>query len=328
MADGFEVVTNSFLEYKKQFVKMSTLCIYRAIIQKHILPTFKERKQLEKYEINEFVKNKRNDGLSRKRIKDILVVLKRILRFAQKNHRRKIDVSEIRVPLKEEKKNIQVLSKKDERKLLSYLQENFSFENLGILICLQTGMRIGEICGLMWKDISLDCNEISVNRTIERIYLNEKEKKTELIVSEPKTIHSKRSIPLTSSLLKIRKPLKKIVNDSFYLLTNSSKPLEPRVYRNHFKKLLNDLGINPIKFHGLRHTFATRCIECNSNYKAVSSILGHSNISITLDLYVHPSNDEKKRCIENRRKGIEGRKKFLCLKINSWKFLCFRSHIR
>lgn len=310
MADGFEVVTNSFLEYKKQFVKMSTLCIYRAIIQRHILPTFKERKQLEKYEINEFVKNKRNDGLSRKRIKDILVVLKRILRFAQKNHRRKIDVSEIRVPLKEEKKNIQVLSKKDERKLLSYLQENFSFENLGILICLQTGMRIGEICGLMWKDISLDCNEISVNRTIERIYLNEKEKKTELIVSEPKTIHSKRSIPLTSSLLKIRKPLKKIVNDSFYLLTNSSKPLEPRVYRNHFKKLLNDLGINPIKFHGLRHTFATRCIECNSNYKAVSSILGHSNISITLDLYVHPSNDEKKRCIENRRKGIEGRKNF------------------
>ena len=212
--------------------------------------------------------------------------------------------------MKEEKKNIQVLSKKDERKLLSYLQENFSFENLGILICLQTGMRIGEICGLMWKDISLDCNEISVNRTIERIYLNEKEKKTELIVSEPKTIHSKRSIPLTSSLLKIRKPLKKIVNDSFYLLTNSSKPLEPRVYRNHFKKLLNDLGINPIKFHGLRHTFATRCIECNSNYKAVSSILGHSNISITLDLYVHPSNDEKKRCIENRRKGIEGRKDF------------------
>ena len=135
---------------------------------------------MEEYEINEFVKNKRNDGLSRKRIKDILVVLKRILRFAQKNHRRKIDVSEIRVPLKEEKKNIQVLSKKDERKLLSYLQENFSFENLGILICLQTGMRIGEICGLMWKDISLDCNEISVNRTIERIYLNEKEKKTEL----------------------------------------------------------------------------------------------------------------------------------------------------
>ena len=308
MADSFEVVVNSFLDYKKQFVKKSTLCIYRAIIKNHIMPTFKDYMQTEDVKLQEFVKDKINSGLSRKMIRDIVVVLKMILRFAQSNHRRKVDIQEIHFPSKEEKKKTKVRSKTDERKLFSYLKENFSFENLGILICLQTGMRIGEICGLRWKDISLDCNEISVNRTVERIYLNEEGKKTELIIGEPKTIHSKRCIPLTSSLLKIIKPLKRIVNGSFYLLTNSDKPIEPRVYRNHFKNLLCKLGINPIKFHGLRHTFATRCIENNTNYKAVSSILGHSSISITLDLYVHPSNDEKRKCIENRRKDIEGRK--------------------
>lgn len=305
MAGGFEMTAISFMEYKKKLVKLPTMCVYRTIIQKHLIPFFENKERIDENDIQAFIKKKRDDDLSPKMIKDIIVVLKMIISFAKKSKMLDVDVQEISFPIKEQKNKIQVLSKKEERKLLSYLRENFSFENLGILICLQTGRRIGEICGLKWKDISLDGNEISVNRTVERIYRNEDGKKTELIIGEPKTIHSKRSIPRCSSLLKIIKPLKKVVNDSFYLLTNSLKPLEPRVYRNHFNLLLTDLGISPIRFHSLRHTFATRCIESNTNYKAVSSILGHSSISITLDLYVHPNRDEKKKCIENRRKEIE-----------------------
>lgn len=101
------------------------------------------------------------------------------------------------------------------------------------------------------------------------------------------------------------KPLKKIVNSSFFVLTNSDKPTEPRTYRNYYKRLLNQLGIPPLKFHGLRHSFATRCIESNCDYKTVSVLLGHSNISTTLNLYVHPNMDQKKKCVEQMLKSLK-----------------------
>mgnify|MGYP002711322827 CR=1 FL=1 len=298
MAGRFEEICNLFVEKKKRYVRISTICVYRTIIDKHLIPYFKDKEEINDELVQGFILDKLNCGYSTKRIKDRIVVLKRVASFSMKLNRRERNLSRTLFPLKEEKKNTPVRSKKEERKLILYLETHFSFENLGVLICLQTGLRIGEICGLMWKDISIETNEISVNRTIERIYLNGKEEKTKLIVSQPKTISSKRSIPLSSSLLRIRKPLKKIVNDSYYLLTNSLKPIEPRVYRKHFNRRLMDAGIKPIRFHGLRHTFATRCIEYNANCKAVSSILGHSNISTTLNLYVHPNGEEKKKCIE------------------------------
>ncbi len=100
---------------------------------------------------------------------------------------------------------------------------------------------------------------------------------------------------LQKELIRILKPLKKIVNGNYYILTNEEKPTEPRTYRNYYKKLMKDLNIPELKFHGLRHSFATRCIESNCDYKTVSVILGHSNISTTLDLYVHPNMEQKKK---------------------------------
>ena len=81
------------------------------------------------------------------------------------------------------------------------------------------------------------------------------------------------------------------------VLTNDIKPTEPRTYRSYYEKLLKELDIPKLKFHGLRHSFATRCIESKCDYKTVSVILGHSNISTTLNLYVHPNIEQKKKCI-------------------------------
>ncbi len=94
------------------------------------------------------------------------------------------------------------------------------------------------------------------------------------------------------------RPLKKIVNGKFYVLTNEKKPTEPRTYRNYYKRMMEQLNIPPLKFHGLRHSFATRCIESNCDYKTVNVILGHSDITTTLNLYVHPNMEQKKRCID------------------------------
>ena len=119
-------------------------------------------------------------------------------------------------------------------------------------------------------------------------------KHTELIIDTPKTKNSIRDIPMTNDLHRILKPLKKIVNKDYYILTNDEKPIESCTYRNYYKRLIKRLGIPDLKFHGLRHSFATRCIEGKCDYKTVSVILGHSNISTTLNLYVHPNLEQKK----------------------------------
>jgi integrase len=101
------------------------------------------------------------------------------------------------------------------------------------------------------------------------------------------------------------KPIKKIVNGSYYVLTNESKPTEPRTYRNYYDKLIKQLDVPKLKFHGLRHSFATRCIESKCDYKTVSVLLGHSNINTTLNLYVHPNFEQKKKCIDNMIKALK-----------------------
>ena len=129
--------------------------------------------------------------------------------------------------------------------------------------------------------------------------------KISVIIGTPKTQNSIRDIPMNKELLKMLRPLKKIVNGKFYVLTNEEKPTEPRTYRNYYKRMMEQLNIPPLKFHGLRHSFATRCIESNCDYKTVSVILGHSDITTTLNLYVHPNMEQKKRCIDKVFKSIK-----------------------
>lgn len=188
---------------------------------------------------------------------------------------------------------------------MNYLRDNFTFRNLGIFICLNTGMRIGEICGLKWENVDTDLGVIQVRKTLQRIYvLDEGEKHTELLLDTPKTTNSIRDIPMSNELIKVLKPIKKVVNDNFFVISNDANPIEPRTYRNYYKKLLKKLDIDELKFHGLRHSFATRCIESNADYKTVSVILGHSNISTTLNLYVHPNHEQKKKCINKMLKSL------------------------
>ena len=109
---------------------------------------------------------------------------------------------------------------------------------------------------------------------------------------------------MNRELLRMVKSVKKIVNNSFFVLTNEVKSTEPRTYRNYYKSFVDNLGIPHLKFHSLRHTFATRCIESNCDYKTVSVLLGHSNISTTLNLYVHPNTEQKKKAINQMFRSL------------------------
>ncbi|WP_241313483.1 tyrosine-type recombinase/integrase [Elizabethkingia anophelis] len=290
---------------KKQYVKKSSLSAYTLLIENHLLPNFGNKIAIEEADVQSFVFQKLETGLSHKTIKDILIVLKMILKFGAKNKWLQYTPFDIQFPTEREKHNIEVLTKTDQKKIMNYIQEHFTFRNLGVYICLSAGMRIGEVCALTWEDIDTDNGIISVNRTIQRIYVIEDgTRRTELILDTPKTKNSIREIPISKDLLRILKPFKKIVNQSFFVLTNDAKPTEPRTYRSYYKNLMKELKMPELKFHGLRHSFATRCIESNCDYKTVSVLLGHSNISTTLNLYVHPNMEQKKKAIEQMFKAL------------------------
>ena len=295
----FSKIVALWKEDKKQYVKRSTFAAYTLLIENHILPTFGEMALVEEQDVQTFVFRKLNEGLSHKTIKDILIVLKMILRFGAKNQMTEYRQIDIKFPTEREKHSIDILNRSHQKQIMEYIRLHFTFKNLGIYICLSAGMRIGEICALTWDDLDVENGIIHVRKTIQRIYVIEEHRKyTEVILDTPKTKNSIREIPMTKNLLKMIRPIKKIVNGNFYVLTNEPKPTEPRTYRNYYKQFMQSLGLPLMKFHGLRHSFATRCIESKCDYKTVSVLLGHSNISTTLNLYVHPNLEQKKRCME------------------------------
>ena len=298
-------ITEEWKEEKKKYVKKSTYAAYQLLIQNHIKPYFGDLYEVNEEKVQQFVFDKLDAGLSEKTIRDIIIVLKMILKFGIKNGYLEYAQIDAKFPSKQEKKDLDVLSKADQKKFMEHLRNNFTFKNLGIFICLSTGMRIGEICGLRWCDVDTAAGVIKVRHTLQRIYIIEGETRhTELLLDTPKTANSVRDIPMSSELLKMLKSLNKVVNENYYVISNDIKPIEPRTYRNYYKKLCKQLDIPELKFHGLRHSFATRCIESKADYKTVSVLLGHSNISTTLNLYVHPNKEQKKKTIDKMLRSL------------------------
>lgn len=301
-------IYKEWAEYKKNYVKKSSFSAYMLLVENHILPQWGEYENITDNEVQEYVLKKIASGLSHKTVRDQLIVLKMLLKYGKKKGYCDFGGSfDIQFPTNEEHSRVETLNIEEYRKIIKHINEYFSFRNLGILMVLSTGMRIGEICGLRWEDIDMEEGFITVNRTVQRIYTKGEDgkKATEVIIDTPKTRSSNRQIPLSTDLMKIFKPLQKlIVNKEFYVLTNDRKLIEPRTYRNYFMELMQKLELPVLKFHGLRHTFATRCIGAKIDVKTVSVLLGHANVGTTFNLYVHPNLDQKRDAINQLQKAM------------------------
>lgn len=303
---NIQQVAKVWQEDKKQYVKKSTISSYQLLLENHLLPEFGNKNTITEDEAQAFVFKKLESGLSKKTIKDMLIVLKMVLKFGAKHKWLVYQPFDIQFPTERKQQQLEVLSKAQQKTIMQYIKNNFTFRNLGVYLCLSTGMRIGEVCALTWEDIDIANGVIHINKTIQRIYnIDEHTRKTELIIDTPKTKNSHREIPISGDLLKLVKPFKSLVNNSFYVLTNEAKPTEPRTYRNYYNNLMEEIGMPKLKFHGLRHSFATRCIESNCDYKTVSVLLGHANISTTLNLYVHPNFEQKKKAINQMFRSLK-----------------------
>lgn len=239
-------------------------------------------------------------GLSPKTIRDILTVLNSILKYVKKQQDSGLPDIEIVYP-REPKKEMRILSMDEQCRFIEYLTKDMDNCKFGILLALLTGMRIGEICALRWRNISVTEQIIKIENTMQRLQTLEPfaENKTEVMISDPKSETSKRLIPLTGLAARLCQKMKPANSAAFVLTGASDEYMEPRTVQYRLKKYMDECGISGATFHTLRHTFATRCVEADFELKSLSEILGHASVQITLDRYVHSSLELKR---ENMRK--------------------------
>lgn len=305
-------VYNTWLPMKEKQVKTSTLSIYKMIYTNVLSPAMgnEEVENLNKKTIIPFIYNlMENEGVSSKYCNDILIVLKMLIHYASEEF--EINVPDTRWKMvwptkaKTGVSKIERYTNAEYKRIVDYAIENPSPRNLGILLTICTGMRIGEVCALQWQDVDLDNKMIHVNKTLERIY-DPDSKKTWIEIGTPKTTSSDRYVPIMKSIFPLVKKFKSVSNEDYYVCSCSNNFIEPRTLRNYYKIfILEKVKLDHcIKFHGLRHTFATTLIENKVDIKTTSSILGHSDVSTTLNIYVHPSDEAKRNAMNVGLKRI------------------------
>lgn len=289
-------------------VKESTFAQYHRLVAKYILPQLGDLPlgEINASAVNAFGERLLQGGgmfgsaLSPKTVSGILTVLKSVFKFGVQNEYVARGLEGVRYPV-ETGKSIKILSEENRKTLEGALSRNTGAAEMGILLSLFTGMRLGEVCGLTWQDVDLDSRIIYVRRTVERIKNLDSSQKgsTKLIICEPKTQSSVRAIPvgryLFSRLREYRNKAAPSGTGTCFILSGTDAPLEPNVLYNKYKKIMRALGLQEYSFHALRHTFATRCVEAGFDAKSLAEILGHRSIATTLSVYVHPSIAQKRR---------------------------------
>ncbi len=288
----FNQVTKEWLMYIKTKVKESTYLHYKNIAESKFLNVFGlyTLEELLKIDFNVYI-NRISKKQSPRSVRITLIVLKEILKYAELKYDVDFKLELISMP-KIPKKNVEIFDKNERIKLLNYCLNDDNFKSLGILICLYTGLRIGEICALRWKDIDFENQLIWVNQTCQRVYKGKNN--TKVVISDPKTDSSNRGVPIASNLSKkLIKERKGHDKEDFILSCKYGKVIEPANFRYYYKKTLKELDVEYKTFHTLRHTFATNCINVGMDVKSLSEILGHANVSTTLNIYVHSSISKK-----------------------------------
>lgn len=281
--DFFENISLEWINSQKPQVKLSTYAKYYNVLKLYLNPTFGQKhiSQITRSEVLEFSRmmltiggSKRN-GLTPKTINGALSVLKNIFWFAEVE--KSCAVADIKnISVRQPQKAMRILTRSEQIALSDYLCVNQTPCHLGILLCLYTGMRIGEICALKWGDIHIDEQYLYIHQSMQRVQTSTVSKsKTVVLIQSPKSECSIRKIPIPAEILQLLIPIKQ-PDEAFLLTGMTHKFLEPRSLENRFKSIINECGIENTNFHSLRHTFATRCVELGFDIKSLSEILAQT----------------------------------------------------
>ena len=195
---------------------------------------------------------------------------------------------------KVKKSEVEAFTRDEQNRIERAINIDDKPNDIGFLICLYTGLRIGEVCGLRWADIDFNTGYLTVSRTVQRMTVDGRSVLCEL---PPKSDTSLRKIPVPSCLLaKLEKSRK--LRKSLYVLSTGCHMMDPRTFQYQFKKLLECAGVRYTNAHTLRHTFSVRALELGFDIKTLSEILGHADVTTTLKTYAHSLDEHKRNSME------------------------------
>lgn len=271
-------------------LKPTTYAAYDTIVARHLMPELRNYFPAEVTDaaIGRFWEKKSNENLSPSTLRGISCVLRAVVKYAGR-YGCDTTAEICKITTSRGRRDVSVLSDDERRAIVSTIGKDPHGRSLGVLICLYTGLRVGEICSLRWGDVSPDNRCLTVRRTVSRIRSSEPgQARTTLYIGEPKSSDSRRRIPLPSVIADALGNARE--NDDCYVLSGKpDKIIEPRSMQRFFCGLLKEAGVGNMNYHALRHSFATQCVELGFDIKALSMILGHADVGITLNMYVHPS---------------------------------------
>lgn len=304
-------------EYKKSSIRPTTYSSYEWIIKKHIKPTLGDTylQDIQPHTVQKFYNDKLNSGLSARTVRYIHILLHESLEQAVKNTLVVRNVTNVANLPKQTKKELKVLSPEEQKKLMDTLN-NDRF-GTAFLLLMFTGMRMGEILALQWRDIDFNEKILNIRRSMSRVYHStvKDAKKSELIFQEPKTEKGKRIIPMLDEIAKRLEEykasevnrlkllnyndieIKKYLKEGLVFNNGQGEPIDPRNFIRRFHSVIKKAEVSHANVHSLRHLFATRGLENGIDLKTMQELLGHANISITGDIYTHVSKEIKRAAV-------------------------------
>jgi len=324
--------------YIRPTVKESTYSNYHICIHKHIIPAFPGvlMKDLKPAMLQKFINDKsvggradkirdpetgekvfKSGGLSKSVLNQMKMLIILSLKAAIDNGLILKNVAENIKLQKSKPPDVEVLSVDEQKRLEELLINDNHPLSFCILLDLYTGLRVGELTALKVSDINLDEKELYVHRTAKRVYVRGEKNKTKILFSDPKTEKSKRAVPLPDFIVEMLKAfiaerdeyiivlteclsngLDKWTDNGYLFITRNGDIQEQSNIRRYFNRKLDQAGIKHIKLHALRHTFATRCIEAGFDIRSLADILGHTDVSMTLKVYTHSLQEQKRKNME------------------------------
>ena len=290
--------------YVMPSTKDKTYSRYRDIVYQHLIPKLGEYPLgdlspliVQRY-ITELLQNgnlKTGQGLAPNSVNTVITVIQASLATAHLlGFTDKYEMDKLKRP-KAKEKPVECFTPTEQKMLEQAVINDKRDKMKGVLICLYTGLRIGELLALEWTDIDFAKAELIVSKTCH----DGKDKNGRFcrITDTPKTSHSSRVIPLPKQLVPILREMKKNSKNPL-VISSGEKVLSVRSYQRSFELLQKRLGLQRRGFHALRHTFATRAIECGMDIKSLSEILGHKNPMVTLNRYVHSLMEHKRAMMD------------------------------
>ena len=307
----FEELLNSWMNEKQVYsLKRRTYLRYEEIIRTQIAPTLGklDMGELTVPILQSFQKQKLQDGniitgkpLASNTVKNMMSIVRNAIDYGRKLGVPVCDTSQI-IPLRFQEKQITVFRKDEQKRIEKVVAESKKPNHFGIILCLYTGLRLGELLALTWDDIDFHSGVIKVNKTS---CVLKDEGKYQIFVDKPKTDSSSRVIPIPKLIITELRAIRKKSRAEFVISTCHGDRVSNRSYQTTYARILKKARVEYKNFHVLRHTFATRALECGVDIKTLSELMGHKSPAITMNRYVHSLMETKRKAMDTLVKSLD-----------------------